>query len=120
MEDLLRFARLIKSLNLAKNVEETKLVFFPTYSSETLLLEQLSIGLKALKSIKDDSSKCLAYYHYESVAPTGLFYLTIIILCVVIASGIKLLQLKFPARGVWLNALFSDPMQKIFYGAGVK
>ena len=117
MEDLLRFARLIKSLNLAKNVEETKLVFFPTYSSETLLLEQLSIGLKALKSIKDDSSKCLAYYHYESVAPTGLFSLTIIIFCVVIASGIKL---KFPARGVWLNALFSDPMQKIFYGAGVK
>ena len=52
MENLQRFVRLVKRLNLAKNVEETKFVFFPCYDCDMLLLEQLQMGLKALKSIR--------------------------------------------------------------------
>ncbi len=68
------FIKKIKNLNLAKNVESTTFIMFPSKLCEEIMLKQMQMAVKALKMVNDQTTCYLAYYNNKSVLPKGWLF----------------------------------------------
>lgn len=83
--DLIRFLRMMKSLNVANNVEVSKFVLFPETHPEELTMQQLQMTCKALNSV--NAKWNMAYYNNSAVTPKDNTRMANALLPFVVSSG---------------------------------